>query len=135
MRKTYTATYLYIIKMVMLSATVIAAFLIANFAMMFLNKIVPDWFPWVVNIIFILIGLLFLFMQLTAKKPTFMFDEEGFKYKRKTIKYNDIKRLIPAQGGSEPEVVFKDNQTYVLELSWFLAKDRKEILAIIAQNI
>ncbi len=119
----------------MLSATVVAAFLIANFAMMFLNPIAPNWFPWVVNIIFILFGLVFLFMQLTAKKPTFIFDKDGFKYKRKVIKYSEIKRLIPAQGGSEPEVVFHDNQTYVLELSWFLPKDRKEIQAIIAANI
>jgi len=119
----------------MLSAAVIAAFLIANFAMMFLNKIVPDWFPWIVNIIFILFGLLFLFMQLTAKKPTFIFNEEGFKYKRKTIKYSDIKRIIPPQGGSEPEVVFHNNNTYVLELSWFLPKDRKEILATIEAHI
>ncbi len=119
----------------MLSATVIAAFLIANFAMMFLNKIVPDWFPWIVNIIFAIFGLLFLFMQLTAKKPTFIFNKEGFVYKRKTIKYTAIKRMIPAQGGSESEIVFHDNNTYVLELSWFLSKDRKEIEAIIAANI
>jgi len=119
----------------MLSAAVIAAFLIANFAMMFLNKIVPDWFPWIVNIIFILFGLLFLFMQLTAKKPTFIFNEDGFKYKRKTIKYKSIKRMIPAQGGSEAEIVFHDNTTYVLELSWFLATDRKEIEATIVANI
>ena len=66
-------------------------------------------------------------MQLTSKKPGFIFNDNGFKYKRKDIKYSEIKSFIPAQGGSEPEIVFKDNSTYVLELSWFLKKDRQEI--------
>ncbi len=135
MPKTYTATYLYIIKMVMYSAAVIAYFFVANLALMLGNGILPDWFPWITNIIFILFGLFFLFMQLTAKKPTFVFNSEGFKYKRKNIKYNAIKRIIPPQGGSETELVFQDNSTYVLELSWFLKKDRQAILQTITTNI
>jgi len=135
MHKEFKATYLYIIKAVMLFAAVITAFLVFNFIMMLLNAIIPIWLFYTLNIIFSLFTLLFLFMQLTSKKPMFKFDETGFKYKRKQIKYTDIKHFIPAQGGSEPEIVFHDNNTYVIELSWFLKKDRQEIEQIIATNI
>lgn len=135
MHKNYTATYLYIIKVVMLSAAVIAAFLVFNFFFMVANGILPNWFPWIANMIFIVFGVVFLFLQLTAKKPSFTFTDDSFKYKRKNIKYSTIERLIPAQGGSEPEVVFKDKSTYVLELSWFLKKDRIAIRQTIESNI
>ena len=135
MHKSYTATYLYIIKVVMLSAAVIAAFLVFNFFFMVANGVLPNWFPWIANIVFVIFGIVFLFMQLTAKKPSFTFTEDSFKYKRKNIKYIDIARIIPAQGGSEPELVFKDNSTFVLELSWFLKKDRLAITLTIESNI
>ena len=135
MHKEFKATYLYIIKAVMLFAAVITSFLVFNFIMMLLNAIIPIWMFYTLNVIFALFTLLFLFMQLTAKKPGFIFHEDGFKYKRKNIQYSEIKRFIPAQGGSEPEVVFHDNNTHVLELSWLLNKDRQEIEQIIATNI
>jgi len=119
----------------MLFAAVITAFLVFNFIMMLLNVIIPTWLFYTLNVIFAIFTLLFLFMQLTAKKPGFTFHDDGFKYKRKNIKYSEIKHFIPAQGGSEPEIVFHDNNTYVLELSWFLKKDRQEIEQIIATNI
>lgn len=135
MHKEFNATYLYIIKAVMLFAAVITGFLVLNFIMMLLNALIPIWLFYILNVVFILFTLLFLFMQLTSKKPGFVFHDDGFKYKRKTIQYSDIKTFIPAQGGSEPEVVFKNNSSQVLELSWFLKKDRKEIQKIIATNI
>jgi len=135
MHKEFKATYLYIIKAVMLFAAVITAFLVFNFLMMLLQALIPVWLFYIINGIFTIFLLVFLFMQLTAKKPGFTFDETGFKYKRKHIKYTDIKRFIPAQGGSEPEIVFHDNNTHVVELSWFVKKDRQEIEQIIASNI
>jgi hypothetical protein len=134
-KKEFNATYLYIIKAVMLFAAVITGFLVFNFIMMLLNALIPVWLFYTLNIIFVLFTLVFLFLQLTSKKPGFIFNETGFKYKRKNIKYADIKSFIPAQGGSEPEVVFNDNKSHVLELSWFLKKDRIEIQEIIATNI
>jgi len=135
MHKEFKATYLYIIKTVMLFAAVITSFLVFNFIMMLLNALIPIWLFYTLNVIFVLVTLLFLFMQLTSKKPGFVFYDEGFKYKRKHIKYSEIKRLIPGQGGSEPEIVFHDDNTYVIELSWFLKQDRQEIEQIIATNI
>jgi len=135
MHKEFKATSLYIIKAVMLFAAVITAFLVFNFIMMLLNAFIPMWLFYVLNIVFALFTLLFLFMQLTSKKPGFVFHDDGFKYKRKNINYIDIKSFIPSQGGSEPEVVFNDNNTHVLELSWFSKKDRHEIEQIIALNI
>jgi hypothetical protein len=135
MHKEFKATYLYIIKAVMLFAAVITALLIFNFLMMLLQAFIPIWLFYIMNGIFVLFLLVFLFMQLTGKKPGFEFDNEGFKYKRKHFKYTDIKRFIPAQGGSEPEIVFHDNTTHVIELSWFVKKDRQEIEQIIATNI
>ena len=135
MHKEFKATYLYIIKAIMVFAAVITSFLVFNFIMMILNALIPTWLFYTLNVVFILFTLLFLFLQLTSKKPGFIFHDDGFKYKRKNIQYTEIKRFIPAQGGSEPEVVFHDNNTYVLELSWFLKKDRQEIEQIIATNI
>jgi hypothetical protein len=135
MHKEFNATYLYIIKVVMLFAAVITGFLVLNFIMMLINVLIPVWLFYILNIVFALFTLLFLFMQLTSKKPGFVFHENGFKYKRKNIQYSEIKSFIPAQGGSEPELVFKDNSNHVLELSWFLKKDRIEIQKIIASNI
>ncbi len=135
MHKEYKATYSYILKSIMLFAAVITGFLILNFIIMLLNFIIPIWLMYVLNVVFALFILLFLFMQLTSKKPGFIFNENGFKYKRKEIKYSEIKSFIPAQGGSEPEIVFNDNSTYVLELSWFLKKDRQEIENTIELNI
>ncbi|PHS06499.1 MAG: hypothetical protein COA88_10550 [Kordia sp.] len=135
MHKEFKATYLYIIKAIMVFAAVITSFLVFNFIMMILNALIPTWLFYTLNVIFALFTLLFLFLQLTSKKPGFIFHDDGFKYKRKNIKYIEIKRFIPAQGGSEPEIVFHDNNTYVLELSWFLKKDRQEIEQIIATNI
>lgn len=135
MHKEFKATYLYIIKAVMLFAAVITAFLAFNFLMMLLQAFIPTWLFYIINGIFVVFLLLFLFMQLTGKKPGFEFHDTGFKYKRKQFNYNDIKSFNPAQGGSEPEIVFHDNTTYVLELSWFVKKDRVEIEHIIASNI
>ena len=135
MHKEFKATSLYVIKAVMLFAAVITAFLVFNFIMMLLNALIPIWLFYTLNVVFALFTLLFLFMQLTSKKPGFVFHDEGFKYKRKNINYTEIKRFIPTQGGSEPEVVFHDNNTHVLELSWFSKKDRHEIEQIIATNI
>lgn len=135
MQKVFKATYLYIIKAVMLFAAVITGFLVLNFIMMLINALIPIWLFYILNIVFALFTLVFLFMQLTSKKPEFVFNDNGFKYKRKNILYSEIKSFIPAQGGSEPEIVFKDNSTHVLELSWFLRKDSKEIQEIIASNI
>ena len=135
MHKEYKTTYLYIIKAIMMFAAVITSFLVFNLIIMILNALIPTWLFYTLNVIFILFTLLFLFMQLTAKKPGFTFDDNGFKYKRKNILYTEIKSFIPAQGGSEPEIVFHDNNSYVLELSWFLKKDRQEIEQIIATNI
>jgi len=135
MHKEFKATSLYIIKAVMLFAAVITSFLVFNFIMMLLNAFIPVWLFYILNVVFVLFTLLFLFMQLTAKKPGFVFHEDGFKYKRKNIQYTEIKSFTPTQGGSEPEVVFHDNNTHVLELSWFSKKDRQEIEHIIATNI
>lgn len=135
MHKQYNATYLYLIKATMLFAAVIAAFLAFNFLLMMLQAIIPTWLFYIINGIFVIFLLLFLFMQLTGKKPGFSFNETGFTYKRKHINYTDIKSFIPAQGGSEPEIVFHDGSTYVIELSWFVKKDRQEIEHIIASNI
>ncbi|NQY28571.1 MAG: hypothetical protein HRT69_03765 [Flavobacteriaceae bacterium] len=135
MHKEFKATYLYIIKAIMVFAAVITSFLVFNFIMMILNALIPTWLFYTLNVIFALFTLLFLFLQLTSKKPGFIFHDDGFKYKRKNIQYIEIKRFIPAKGGSEPEIVFHDNNTYVLELSWFLKKDRQEIEQIIATNI
>lgn len=135
MLKEFKATYLYIIKAVMLFAAVITAFLAFNFLMMLAQAFIPIWLFYIINGVFIIFALIFLFMQLTGKKPGFEFDKNGFKYKRKYICYSEIKRFIPAQGGSEPEVVFHDDTTYAIELSWFIKKDRQEIEHIIASNI
>jgi hypothetical protein len=135
MHKEFKATYLYLIKVIMLFAAVITAFLVFNFLMMLAQAFIPTWLFYIINGIFIIFTLLFLFMQLTGKKPGFQFDDNGFKYKRKYIKYKNIKAFNPAQGGCEPEIVFHDNTTYVIELSWFVKKDRQEIEHIIASNI
>ncbi|MGB1268112.1 MAG: hypothetical protein ACPG45_00075 [Flavobacteriaceae bacterium] len=135
MHKEFKATYLYIIKAIMLFAAVITSFLVFNFLMMLLQAFIPSWLFYIVNGVFALFLLIFLFMQLTGKKPGFEFNDDGFKYKRKHFKYTDIKRFMPSQGGSEPEIVFHDNTTYVIELSWFVKKDRQEIEQIIASNI
>lgn len=119
----------------MLFAAAITAFLVFNFLMMLLQALIPTWLFYIINGIFIVFLLIFLFMQLTSKKPGFEFHDNGFKYKRKQFKYSDIKQFNPAQGGSEPEIVFHDNTTYVLELSWFVKKDREDIEHIIATNI
>lgn len=119
----------------MLFAAVITAFLVFNFLMMLLQAFIPIWLFYIVNGIFIVFLLIFLFMQLTGKKPDFEFHDDGFKYKRKQFKYTDIKSFNPAQGGSEPEIIFQDNTTYVIELSWFSKKDRQEIEHIIESNI
>jgi hypothetical protein len=135
MYKEFKATYLYIIKAIMLFAAVITSFLAFNFLMMLLQAFIPIWLFYIINGIFVVFLLIFLFMQLTGKKPGFVFNDDGFKYKRKYFKYTDIKRFNPAQGGSEPEIVFLDNTTYVIELSWFVKKYRQEIEHIIASNI
>lgn len=135
MHKEFKATYLYIIKAIMLFAAVITSFLVFNFLMMLLQAFIPIWLFYIINGVFVLFLLIFLFMQLTSKKPGFEFNDDGFKYKRKHFKYNEIKRFSPAQGGSEPEIVFLDDTTYVIELSWFVKKDRQEIEHIIASNI
>lgn len=135
MHKEFKATYLYIIKAVMLFAAMITAFLAFNFGMMLLNVILPVWLIYIVNIIFALFTLVFSFMLITSKKPGFIFNDHGFKYKRKTVEYDSIKELIKAKGGSEPEIIFHNDESLVLELSWFLKKDREEIEHIIASNI
>lgn len=135
MHKEFKATYLYIIKAVMLFAAMITAFLAFNFGMMLLNVILPGWLIYVVNIVFALFTLVFLFMLITSKKPGFVFNDNGFKYKRKKVEYASIKKFIKAKGGSEPEIIFHDDNSLVLELSWFLKKDREEIENIIASNI
>ena len=135
MHKEFKATYLYIIKAIMLFAAVITSFLVFNFLMMLLQAFIPIWLFYIINGVFVLFLLIFLFMQLTSKKPGFEFNDDGFKYKRKNFKYDEIKRFSPAQGGSEPEIVFLDDTTYVIELSWFVKKDRQEIEHIIASNI
>ena len=131
---TYTATHLYILKSVMLILGMVAAFIMFNFGMMMI-PIIPKWIIYLVNIILGLFTLVFLFMLLTSKKPGFIFQEDGFKYKRKNVSFSDIKKLIKAQGGSEPEVLFNDGTSLVLELSWFLKKDREEIIATLEQKI
>lgn len=135
MHKTYKATYLYIIKTIMMFAAMVTAFLAFNFGMMMLNVVIPFWAFIAVNIILSLFTLVFLFMQLTAKSPMFIFHDTGFKYKRKTIEFTEIDRFKKASGGSEPELVFKDGKEYPLELSWFLKKDRREIEAILEERI
>lgn len=135
MHKEFKATYLYLLKAVMLFAAVIAALLAFNFLMMLMQAFIPIWLFYIINGIFVIFTLVFLFMQLTGKKPGFEFNDSGFKYKRRHITYDSIKRFIPAQGGSEPEIVFQDGSTYVIELSWFVKKDREEIEEIIATNI
>ncbi|MFD0964364.1 hypothetical protein [Pseudofulvibacter geojedonensis] len=135
MQKTYKATYLYVIKTSAMFAAMITAFLAFNFGMMMLNVVIPTWVFIVVNIILSLFALLFLFMQLTAKAPVFVFHDTGFKYKRKTIEFSEVANFKKASGGSEPELVFKNGKEYPLELSWFLKKDRKEIEAILEERI
>lgn len=135
MQKTYKATYLYIIKTSAIFAAMITAFLAFNFGMLMLNVVVPMWAFIIVNIILSVFTLLFLFMQLTAKAPMFIFYETGFKYKRKTIEFSEIAEFKKASGGSEPELVFKDGKEYPIELSWFLKNDRKEIEAILDKRI
>jgi hypothetical protein len=135
MHKEFKATYLYIIKAIMLFAAVITSFLVFNFLMMLLQAFIPIWLFYIINGVFVLFLLIFLFMQLTSKKPSFEFNDDGFKYKRKYFKYDEIKHFSPTQGGSEPEIVFLDDTTYVIELSWFVKKDRQEIEHIIASNI
>ena len=88
-----------------------------------------------INIIFCLILLYFIFMIATSKTPSFLFSDNGFKYKYKQVAYSDIDKIIPAKGGSEPELVFKNGSTLVLELSWFLKNDRTLILKTITDNI
>ena len=87
------------------------------------------------NIAFCLILLYFIFMIATSKTPSFLFSDDGFKYKYKQVTYSDIDKIIPAKGGSEPELVFKNGSTLVLELSWFLKNDRTLILKTITDNI
>lgn len=135
MHKTYKATYLYVIKTVMMFAAMVTAFLAFNFGMMMLNAMIPFWVFIVVNVILSLFTIIFLFMQLTAKAPMFIFSDDGFTYKRKTIAFTEIATFKAASGGSEPELVFKDGKEYPLELSWFLKKDRKEIEAILEERI
>lgn len=135
MPKKFTATYLYILKSVLLFALVITAVIMFNFLMMLLNALIPIWLFYILNGIFVLFTLVFLFMQLTNKKPVFIFDDLGFTYKRKHFKYQNIKHFIPTKGGSEPEIVFHDNSTQVIELSWFLKKDSEAIEQIITSNI
>ena len=88
MQKTYKATYLYIIKAVMLFMAMITAFLAFNFGLMLLN--LSPWVFYAVNIVLSLFVLLFLFMQLTAKAPMLTFDNDGFKYKRKNFSFSEI---------------------------------------------
>lgn len=135
MHKTYKATYLYAIKASAMFAAMVTAFLAFNFGMMMLNAMIPFWIFLVVNIILSLFTIIFLFMQLTAKSPMFIFNETGFTYKRKTVEFTEIAKFKAASGGSEPELVFKDGKEYPLELSWFLKKDRKEIEAILEKRI
>ncbi len=134
MYKTYTATHLYTLKSVMLVFAMIAAFLVFNFGMMMV-PIIPVWVVYVVNIVLALFAILFMFLLLTSKKPGFTFYEDGFKYKRKKVSFTAIKSLMKAQGGSEPEIFFTDGTSLVLELSWFLKKDRDEIITILQENI
>lgn len=133
MQKTYKATYLYIIKAVMLFMAMITAFLAFNFGLMLLN--LSPWVFYAVNIVLSLFVLLFLFMQLTAKAPMLTFDNDGFKYKRKNFSFSEIKQFKNASGGSEPELVLQDGTEVPLELSWFLKKDRKEIEALLEEKI
>lgn len=133
MQKTYKATYLYIIKAVMLFMAMITAFLAFNFGLMLLN--LSPWVFYAVNIVLSLFVLLFLFMQLTAKAPMLTFDNDGFKYKRKNFSFSEIKQFKKASGGSEPELVLQDGTEVPLELSWFLKKDRKEIEALLEEKI
>jgi len=133
MQKTYKATYLYIIKAVMLFMAMITAFLAFNFGLMLLN--LSPWVFYAVNIVLSLFVLLFLFMQLTAKAPMLTFDNDGFKYKRKNFSFSEIKQFKKASGGSEPELVLEDGTEVPLELSWFLKKDRKEIEALLEEKI
>ena len=133
MQKTYKATYLYIIKAVMLFAAMITAFLAFNFGLMFFNP--PSWVFLIVNTILGLFTLLFLFMQLTSKAPVFTFSESGFKYKRKTYNFSEIKQFKKASGGSEPELVLNNGTEVPLELSWFVKKGRKEIESILESKI
>ena len=69
MHKEFKATYLYIIKAIMLFAAVITSFLVFNFLMMLLQAFIPIWLFYIINGVFVLFLLIFLFMQLTSKKP------------------------------------------------------------------
>ena len=83
MHKEYKATYLYILKAVMFVAAMLMAFFLFNFALMTFSM--PVWVFAIVNIVFGLFTIIFLFMLFTSKKPGFVFNEKGFKYKRKKI--------------------------------------------------
>ena len=131
----YFAGGLYFIKS--LTQVALAAFGLFgfDFAVFILSQNVHQAVLISFNIVFCLVLLYFIFMIATSKTPSFLFSEEGFKYKYKKVAYSDIESLIPAKGGSEPELVLKNGSTLVLELSWFLKNDRTLILKTITDNI
>ena len=138
MEKSYKPTQLYFLKTIGLTVATIAAFVFFYFFYSLFTISLPKVAIVVINIlfgIFLLIALLFIVLNILKGKPTLHLTEEYIKIKYKKIPFENIKAYHKAKGGSEPEILTKDNKNYILELSWFTKKDRKEIEAYLISKI
>ncbi|NQY06342.1 MAG: hypothetical protein HRT68_09200 [Flavobacteriaceae bacterium] len=130
MEKSFKPNNLYLLKTIGLVLATLAGF---TFIYTFYSLMTANLHRIVViliNIFFgilFLIAILFIILNILRGKPTLSISEEYIKIKYRKILFSDIKEYRPSKGGSEPEIITKDNQSFTLELSWFTKSDRKEI--------
>lgn len=137
MEKLYKPVQLYLLKTLGLSGAVIGGFVFIYFFYALLTSNLPLILIIIINVIFgifCLIAILFIILNLLNGKPTIKISEEYIQLKSIRIPFKNILEYKKAKGGSEPEIVTED-RTYILELSWFKKKDRKEIEEVILQKL
>jgi hypothetical protein len=87
------------------------------------------------DIIFGIIGLLFILLILLRGKPQITINETRIKTNRFRKNFDELASYHPSRGGSEPYVISKDGKQYDIELSWFSKKDRQEIESFLQERI
>ena len=138
MNKSYKPTQLYYLKTIGLVVATLAAFVFFYFFYSLFTLSLPKAAIIIINIffgLFLIIALLFIVLNILKGKPTLVLTDAYIKIKYKKILFENIKAYRRAKGGSEPEIVTKDNTNHILELSWFTKKDRVEIETYLRSKI
>jgi hypothetical protein len=130
MEKSFRPIQLYALKTFGLAFATIAAFVFIYLLYSLVTLSLPVYIAVIIHVLFgilLLVALLFIVLNFLRGKPTISISETFLKYKYRKILFENIKTYKPARGGSEPEIITKDEQSFTLELSWFKKSDRLEI--------